>query len=268
MTWLRGFILVCFVGLGSWGWSFDGDADTFAPAHRLAGIGADRSSISALVLQGRTQRMIESQTFTIMRDPEALVGAERITNAKLQKIFDSAAEASGFPASVLSAISYLESFGNPKAESPAGPKGIMQFSESTARAAGLKIVRVTKYRSSTATVQVRNKKGKLVTKKVKTKTPYVVVVRDERFMPERAIPAAAHYLAHMTNRFGRQDWAVFAYHCGEGCVSELQPMTEKAVGYGMEASVAAMFFAASPAYHHELYEALQFHMQRDYSPTY
>ncbi len=151
---------------------------------------------------------------------------------------------------------------------PAGPKGIMQFSEATARAAGLKIVRVTRYRTTTVTQQVRNKSGKLVTRKVRSKVPYTVTVRDDRFVPERAVPAAAQYLARLVNKFGRQDWAIFAYHCGEGCVSEMQPMTEKAVKYGAEASVAAMFFGASPAHNRQLYEAVQFHMQRDYSPTY
>ncbi len=210
--------------------------------------------------------MIDSMTFSIMREPGALAGVERIT--KLRKLFESAAADSGFPVNTLMAVSYLESFGDPKAESPAGPKGIMQFSEATARSAGLKIVRVTKYRRSTVTQQVRNKSGKLVTRKVKSKVPYTVTVRDERLLPERAIPAAAHYLARLANKFGRQDWAIFAYHCGEGCVSEMQPMTEKAVKYGDVASVAAMFFSGSPAHNRQLYEAVQYHMQRDYSPTY
>lgn len=240
----------------------------FAPAHRLSGIGVDREDMSPLILDARTQRMIESQTFIIMREPEALIGAQRIESPKLQKLFSAAGDKSGFPASTLAAIAYLESFGNPKAESPAGPKGIMQFSEATARAAGLRIVRVTRYRTTTTTRQVRNKRGRLVKRKVRTRIPYVVTARDDRFSPERAIPAAANYLARLTQRYGRQDWAVFAYHCGEGCVAELQPLTEKIVKYNQAVSVAAMFFAASPAYHHELYDALQFHMQRDFSPTY
>jgi hypothetical protein len=264
LTRLRCFPILGLAGFVSTAWCFH--PEYFAPEHRLSGIGVDRADMPSSVLRARTERMIDSMTFSIMRDPDALAGAERIT--KLRKIFDSAASASGFPAATLSAISYLESFGNPKAESPAGPKGIMQFSEATGRSAGLQIVRVTKYRISTAVQQVRNKKGKLVTRKVRTKVPYTVTVRDDRFVPERAIPAAARYLARLAARYGRQDWAVFAYHCGEGCVSEMQPMTEKLVKYGDEASVAAMFFGGSPAHNRQLYEAVQFHMQRDYSPTY
>jgi hypothetical protein len=257
---------VIVAGLCATGWSIHGDY--FAPEHRLSGIGVDRTDMSSLVLEARTQRMIESQTFVIMREPEALAGAERISSPKFQKLFNSAAAQSGFPASTLSAIAYLESWGNPRAESPAGPKGIMQFSEATAKAAGLRVVHVTRYRSVSSTQQVRNKRGKLVTRKVRTRVPYTVTVRDDRFSPERAIPAAANYLARLSARYGRQDWAVFAYHCGEGCVAELQPLTEKVVKYNEPVSVAAMFFAASPARNRELYEALQFHMQRDYSPTY
>src|SRR5207253_4650170 len=254
------------LGLSTTGWS--ADSDYFAPTHRLAGVGVDRVEMSPLTLEVRTQHMIDSETFAIMREPEALAGAVRVSSGKLQKLFKAAEAASGFPASTLAAMCYLESFGDPKAASPAGPKGIMQFSEGTGRSAGLKIVHATRYHTTTTTQQVRNKRGKLVTRKVRTKVPYTVTVRDDRLYPERAIPAAAKYLARLTHKFGRQDWAIFAYHCGEGCVSEIQPLTEKAVKYNEPVSVAAMFFAASPAQHRELYEALQFHMQRDYSPTY
>ena len=49
-------------------------------------------------------------------------------------------------------------------------------------------------------------------------------------MPERAIPAAARYLAGMEQKFGGRDWAIFAYHCGQGCVGEMQEMTRRARG--------------------------------------
>src|SRR5579884_287803 len=248
------------------GWSFH--SDRFSPSHRLAGIGVDRREISAATLEERTSRMIESETFAIMREPEALAGAERITSPKLQKLFKSASESSGFPADVLAAMAYLESWGNPRAESPAGPKGIMQFSEATARGAGLRVLYKTRYRVVVSHQQVRNKRGKLVTKKVKTKIPYTVLSRDDRFSPEKAVPAAARYLAHLTEKFGAQDWAIFAYHCGEGCVAQLQPLAQQALkDLGQPVTVAAAFFAASPAWHRELYDALHFHMQRDYSPT-
>jgi hypothetical protein len=242
-------------------------SEYFIPQHRLSGIGVDRAEISSDVLDARTGRMIQSQTFTIMREPQATAGAERITGPKLTPVFKRAATSSGLPASLISAIAYLESWGDARAESPAGPKGIMQFSEATARAAGLRVVRVTRFKITTDRKLVRRKTGPPVHRTVRHRIPYTVTVRDDRFNPERAVPAAANYLSRLETKFGGRDWAVFAYHCGEGCVAELLPLAQAAVG-GKQPSVAAMFFAANPARHRELYDALQRHMQRDYSPTY
>jgi hypothetical protein len=225
--------------------------DYFTPRHQLLGIGVGRADMPPEVLTARTDRMIQSQTFTIMREPQAVIGAQRITGARLAPIFRRAADASGWPVPLISAVAYLESWGDAAATSPAGPRGIMQFSEATARAAGLRIVRVTrrKYRTGRHTM------------------PYTVTVRDDRLNPERALPAAARYLAHMETKFGGRDWAIFAYHCGEGCVADLLPLTAAAVHH-KQPTVAEMFFSANPAHHPELYQALQREMQRDYSPTY
>lgn len=240
----------------------------FTPSNRLSGIGVDREKMSDLVLQRRAQLMIESQTFAIMRDPEALAGAERITSPKLQRIFDSAGRQSGLPASFVSAISYLESWGRANAESPAGPKGIMQIASATARVMGLKIVYATRYKMSTEKKLVRKKKGKPTWVTVRKRIPYTVLVRDERLIPDRAIPAAAQYLARLEERYGGRDWAVFAYHCGEGCAGEVRSIAQRSIGLGESPSVARVFFGATPAYNRELYQTLRYHMDRDFSPTY
>src|SRR5437762_11058003 len=106
--------------------------DRFAPAHRLMGIGVNRDDMSEDLVQTRADLMIQSQTFSIMREAQALAGAKRITSPALQTLFKSAAASSGMPASVIEAIAYLESWGDAKAESPAGPRGIMQISGATA----------------------------------------------------------------------------------------------------------------------------------------
>jgi len=240
----------------------------FTPKHRLSGLGADRVEITPDVLDARTDRMIDSETFAILREPQALAGAERITGPRLTRIFDRAAATSGIPATLISAVAYLESWGDSNAISPAGPKGIMQFSEATARAAGLRVIRMTRFKITTERKLVRRRNHQPVYRTVRHRTPYSVTVRDDRLNPERAVPAAANYLARLENKFGGRDWAVFAYHCGEGCISELQPLAQAALGHKSAPSVAAMFFAASPAFHRDLYEAIQRHMQRDYSPTY
>src|SRR5579862_9882057 len=65
-----------------------GRADYFAPGQRVSGIGVDRDNISTDLLDVRTDRMIESQTFAILRDPQAGPGAKRITgSANLQSLF-------------------------------------------------------------------------------------------------------------------------------------------------------------------------------------
>ena len=242
----------------------------FEPHHRVSGIGVERDDISQDLLEVRTERMIESQTFSILRDPQAIPGAKRITgNPKLQALFQTAGARSGLPPSLIEAIAYLESWGDPHAESPAGPKGIMQISAATARDMGLKIAVVTRYRITRDKVAVKTKGGATKYKTVSHKTPYIVTARDDRLLPERAIPAAGVYLAGLEQKFGGRDWAVFAYHCGVGCVGEMQELTRRARGISKDqVTVPRMFFSASPAWNRELYEAIGQQMQRDYSPTY
>jgi hypothetical protein len=243
--------------------------DYFTPKHRLTAIGASRPDLDAVTTAARTERMIEAETFTILRDPHALAGARRIASPRLQQLFKQASAQSGFPASTLEAIAYLESFGDPLAESPAGPKGIMQFSEATARSAGLSIIRATRYRLTTDKTLVRRKGKKPLYKTVQHKVPYTVILRDDRLLPEKAIPAAAAYLSRMTSRFGGRDWAVFAYHCGEGCVSYFLNLRDQLNSSSHPLTTyPSVFFSGSPVWRRELYDLIQEHMLRDWSPTY
>jgi len=243
--------------------------DWFTPSHQVMGIGVGRDDLSADLLSTRTDLMIQSQTFAIMRDPRALIGAKRITSPQLQTLFKSAATSSGMPADILEAVAYLESWGDPKAESPAGPRGIMQVSAATASSMGLRVTYATRYRVEKTKKAVKDRRGRVTYRMVSRKTPYKVMVRDERLIPERAIPAAARYLAGMEQKFGGRDWAIFAYHCGQGCVTMMQDLTHHSRGIPREgASVAHMFFFNSPSWNRELYQAIQQQMLRDYSPTY
>jgi hypothetical protein len=242
-----------------------GSQEYFKPTNRLTGLGVERHEQSDTVLKRRTDLMIDSQTFGILRDPQALEGAQRIT--RLKPLFESASRSSGFPADVLASIAYLESWGIANAQSPAGPKGIMQIAGATARAMGLRLIYATKYRYATETRRVKNKRGKVVVSKVRRRIPYQVLVRDERLVPQRAVPAAAAYLARLEQRYGR-DWAIFAYHCGEGCANEVRSIVERSSGLKGTSSVAEAFFFNHPAHNRELYETMQHHMERDFSPTY
>ncbi len=245
-----------------------GSSDYFVPSQRISGIGVARDDLSDDMVAQRTDLMIQSQTFTIMREQQALPGARRITtDRRLQSIFRSAAEKSGLPTSLIEAIAYLESWGDAKAESPAGPRGIMQISAATARSMGLRVAVATRYRVTRERVPIPGRKKRYRT--ITHRTPYVVTTRDDRLVPERAIPAAAHYLAGMEQKFGGRDWAIFAYHCGQGCVGEMLDLTRRARGIPPnELTVPRMFFSCSPTWNHELYQAVEQQMQRDYSPTY
>jgi soluble lytic murein transglycosylase-like protein len=245
-------------------------SDRFVPSHRLMGIGVSRNDLSDDLLDTRTDLMIQSQTFTIMRESQALAAAKRVTGStQLQTLFKSAAASSGMPAPVIEAIAYLESWGDPKAESPAGPRGIMQISAATAASMGLRITYATRYKVTRNKVPVKGKRGKTTFRTVTRKTPYRVLLRDERLMPERAIPAAARYLAGMEQRFGGRDWAIFAYHCGQGCVGLMQDITRRSQNIPKDRmTVARMFFSNNPAWNRDLYAAIQQQMERDYSPTY
>ena len=241
----------------------------FLPSHRISGVGVERDDLSADAVQVRTGLMIQAQTFGIMREQEAAAGARRITDSKLQAIIQAAARSSGFPAATIEAIAYLESFGDPKAESPAGPKGIMQIAEATAHDMGLSIVRATRYKITREKVPVKSKSRKPKYKTVTHKEPYTVTVRDDRLVPDRAIPAAARYLAGIERKFGGEDWAIFAYHCGTGCVTAMKDLTGRARGIPKdEITVPRMFFSCSPTWNRELYLAIQQQMLRDFSPTY
>ena len=106
----------------------------------------------------------------------------------------------------------------------------------------------TRYKITTEKKLVRKKKKrKPVWVNVRRKIPYTVLVRDERMYPEKAIPAAAQYLARLENRYGGRDWAVFAYHCGEGCAGEVRAIAQRSDGLGEKSSVAKVFFGATPA---------------------
>src|SRR4051812_34191755 len=213
------FAAVFLLSLASLGQA--GSPDYFVPAHRVSGIGVARDDISDELLALRTDRMIQTQTFGIMREQQAVAGAHRVTtSAKLQSLFREAERQTGVPASLVEAIAYLESWGDPKAESPAGPKGIMQISGATARSMGLKVSLATRYRVTRDRVLIASKAKKARYRTVTHRTPYVVTLRDERLMPERGIPAAARYFKGMEQKFGGRDWAIFAYHCGQGCVGE------------------------------------------------
>ena len=227
-----------------------GAAGHFVPEHRVSGIGVARDDISERTARGPHG---PHDSIADFRHHARAAGGGRgqahLCSPSLQALFRSASQRSGMPAELIEAVAYLESWGDAKAESPDGPKGIMQISEATARSMGLKVVHGTRYKITREKVPVNSKSKKPKYRIVTHKTPYQVTLRDDRLVPGRAIPAAAKYLAGMERKFGGRDWAIFAYHCGQGCVAEMQELTRRARGIPQDqVTVARMFFSCSPAW--------------------
>ncbi|MDD5626784.1 MAG: DUF5715 family protein [Patescibacteria group bacterium] len=243
----------------------------FVPPEQIDGIGISRANMTNEILGQRTRQMIESQTFVILRHPESLEGAKRVVSSKkLQSAFRKAERVSSFPKKTLEAICFLESWGL-AVQSPTGPKGPMQIAEGTAKQMGLKIERGTRYKivSKRIAVKVRTKKGKKIRYITKRqRIPYQTIIRDDRMVPELAIPAAAQYLQRLEGKFGGRDLAIAAYHCGEGGTNELINLAKGSSGISGPITMSEIFFKCSPAYNRPLYLGVKKHLARDSSPTY
>ena len=245
----------------------------FTPSHRLSGVGVDRRNISDAVLAERTRRIIDNQTFGILRDPEAVAGAARVTDERLGKMFEAASAAFGFPRGKLEAIAYVESGGKTDAVSPSGPRGIMQFTAATAREAGV-IHREEVERTITVRVSRKDrnggplKKGGKLQYRIVRKKGLVKVDIDDRMKPDKAIAGAATYLSYLSGKYGSVDLAIFAYHCGEGCMGQFLEAAKKSEGFKGGVTAPKLFFLNSPVWNRELNRLVAFHMGRDWSPTY
>lgn len=136
----------------------------------------------------------------------------------------------------------LESGGNPEARSVSDAIGVAQFMPATARRCGLRVDRSESNRLSREIAAAdrsleflasqpedwskRGPDGSLWTRRrwilhrlggrqaLATRRKQV----DHRFDPARAIPAQTRYLLSLTRRYGDVDWALQAYHGGEGGV--------------------------------------------------
>lgn len=251
----------------------------FVPPVRVRGVGVERKSLNTLMLSDRTTRMILSQTFGIMKNKEAVDGAKRVHDKNLVPIFTNSARVHGFSSSKLQAIAYLESWGIVDAKSPTGPRGIMQFTQAAARDVGLYKTKQVRERILVSKKVRRRVKGRIrtVTIKVPRIVTKTVVLLDERGKPERAIPAAAKLLAQHAKTFGREDFAIAAYHGGARTVTE---WLSAAIGRKVKESEAAevvrkhgltvpkLFFGCSPVHKVALWRAISKSLRDDYSPTY
>ena len=110
-----------------------------------------------------------------------------------QPIIDAAAQEHGIPANIIESVMQTESAGDPNAVSPKGAGGLMQIMPGTAAELG--------------------------------------ITNEERFDPEKAIPAGAQYLRKMYDQFGSWDKALAAYNAGPGRVASGKPLPEETKAY-------------------------------------
>lgn len=243
----------------------------FAPSERIEGIGVDRIDLRLDQLNFRVREMLDTQTFAIMRDPEAVSGAARIFSPELQRLFREAERECQLPQGLLQKIAYLESWGKSHAKSGSGAVGIMQYIAETAQRDGL-FVGWKKIRVPTGERRVRLRSGRMVKKPVLS-TRLVFV--DERLDPAKAIPAAARHLRRSYETFGSWDFSIAEYHMGKrGVLNLLSLVTGEEASEAKAREIIArrnltypkVFFDASPAHNEKVYRYLQ--SRKDYSATY
>ncbi|OGF82287.1 hypothetical protein A3B18_03015 [Candidatus Giovannonibacteria bacterium RIFCSPLOWO2_01_FULL_46_13] len=212
----------------------------------------------------RGEEWVQEEFNILLGSDKALAGAMRCFQPKYQELFHQASEESGFPKEKIEAIAFRESFCNPKAKSPTGPRGIMQFAKATARDEGLKIIQAVRIIKIIKKIKQGKKTKKVVAKKKKPGK----IIHDDRLKPHLAIPAAGQHLAWLRRFFnGSMEFAVAAYHSGAGAMGEMIHLAKQKMD-GREPTLEDLFFRNSRDHNPKLYEAVLKNMKRDKSPKY
>lgn len=230
-----------------------------------APLGFERFNSTAEQLAWRAERMIETRTFWIMREGEALKGAERINQKEYQEHIHAAAKQYGVNPSDIEAIHYLESFGSETAKSPTGPKGPGQFTVRTASnigpvAEGKCLVRF---------------EGIPCGQPLPEKLPRVV--EDNRENVKLSVFATAKLLSDEINFFGDRKFAIMAYHSSRNSVRNwvkkfLEPKETNLGGkadiqkYGL--TFELLYFGSTPYKNPGTYKMYRELMDVDWGPNY
>ena len=243
-----------------------------------AGLGADRSSLTAEQIAARSARLEASTSFSLLRFPAALRAPARIFDPQLWRHIEAAARAHDLDPMLLAGMIFIESYGDPLAKSPTGPAGIAQLTRTSARELGLatgKKVRV----GSKAVKKTRwVGTGKNRRKVVQTVQQPIYKIIDERYVPERAISAMARRVNSRRSWLGGNvDFAVAEYHMGAGRMAKLlsayfnRTLRVSDVPAQMrdaDLTYPELFWTNTPYFRSEVYEALDDLNRVDFSPTY
>ena len=243
-----------------------------------AGLGADRSSLSAEQIAARSAHLEASTNFALLRFPESLRAPGRIFDPNIWNHIESAAQEYDLDPMVLAGMIFIESYGNPQAKSPTGPAGIAQMTRGSAREMGLSTGK--RVRVGTKAVKKTRWVGTGKNRKRVTRTVQQAVYKtiDERYVPARAIRAMAKRVSNRRSWLGGNvDFAIAEYHMGAGRMTKLLSSY-----FGRRVRIAdvpahmrranltypELYWTNTPYFRPAVYEALEALNRVDYSPTY
>ncbi len=230
-----------------------------------APLGVNRYDMTTDQLAWRIDLIIQTRTFWIMREGDAIKGAERIDTLNYQSFVKAAAALYKVSADDIEAIHYLESFGDTKAKSPTGPIGPGQFTRRTGSNIGP--VKDGKCLVRFEGIPCGGKLPKVLPK----------VVEDNRTDVELSVYATAKLLADETKFFGDGEFALMAYHSSRDDVRNwvkkyLEPQPVDLGGkidiqrYGI--TYGKLYFGSTPYKNPGTYAMYRQIMQEDWGANY
>ena len=241
------------------------------------GLGSDRATLTSEQIAARSLRLEESTSFSLLRFPEARRAPARIFDPRIWNVIERSAREYDLDPMILAGMIFIESFGDPLAKSPTGPAGIAQLTKGSARELGLSTGKKVKIGTRPVKRTRYIGKGKNRRKVVETRQESVYKTIDERYVPERAIPAMARRVANRRAWLGgKVDFAIAEYHMGAGRMARLLSAyfdrTVKVSNVTSEmlasrVSYSELFWTNTPYFRSDVYDALDDLNKVDYSPT-
>lgn len=184
----------------------------------------------ALTVDAFEERAVASRKAVILGQAvNPLYTAQALTLPPLRDVVtQAAAQVSPDPefAGYLTAIFAVESGGDANAQSGAGAVGLAQLMPGTARDYGLTVDR-RRYGKLVARQRLLRRMPRLSPlwqSRVRAELETIkstIPLADERLNPYRSALAGAKHLARLERRFGNLEWAVQAYHSGEGNIAKI-----------------------------------------------
>lgn len=228
-------------------------------------IGAFRYQMDEAQRRWRSDAMIESRTFWILRESGAEEGAERITSEEYQSYIGEASKTYNVPHELIEGIHYLESFGKADAKSPTGPIGSGQFTARTASNIG-------KIDGGKCFLKF---KGYDCGQALPKKLPPIEV--DNRKNIRLSVLATAKLLGMEYDFFADWGFSIMAYHSSRGDVIRWikmfispQPVTlgGKADLQKYNVSFEKLYFGSTPYHNPGTYRIYRELMDKDWGPNY